>query len=109
MKTVEILQNLIAIDSQNPPGNEGEIAAYLKQFFEENTKGQCVEQIFENNRSNLLVYFGTNPKYLFNVHTDTVLTGEKNKWIFDPFSGKISEGRIYGRGACDNKGPLAAL
>ncbi|KKP70366.1 hypothetical protein A2X44_01485 [candidate division CPR3 bacterium GWF2_35_18] len=109
MKTVKILQNLIAIDSQNPPGNEIKVVEYLQDFFEKNTKGKCIIQSFENNRSNLLVYFGVRPRYLFNVHLDTVSVGDKNKWLYDPFSGKIQNGKLYGRGACDNKGSLAAI
>ena len=39
-------------------------------------------------------------------HLDTVAEG--NDWDFDPFGGEIAEGKIYGRGAIDNKGPIVA-
>jgi succinyl-diaminopimelate desuccinylase len=42
----------------------------------------------------------------FNSHTDVVEVG--SGWTFDPFGGEISDGKIYGRGACDMKGGLAA-
>ena len=42
----------------------------------------------------------------FNSHTDVVEVG--SGWSFDPFGGEISDGKIYGRGACDMKGGLAA-
>lgn len=42
----------------------------------------------------------------FNSHTDIVEVGEG--WTKDPFGGEIEEGRVYGRGACDMKGGLAA-
>ncbi len=42
----------------------------------------------------------------FNSHTDVVEVG--HGWTADPFGGEIREGRIYGRGACDMKGGLAA-
>ncbi|APE45206.1 succinyl-diaminopimelate desuccinylase [Sulfitobacter alexandrii] len=42
----------------------------------------------------------------FNSHTDVVEVGAG--WTFDPFGGDIADGRIYGRGACDMKGGLAA-
>ncbi|MCZ4255286.1 acetylornithine deacetylase/succinyl-diaminopimelate desuccinylase family protein [Sulfitobacter sp. G21635-S1] len=42
----------------------------------------------------------------FNSHTDVVEVGAG--WTFDPFGGDIADGKIYGRGACDMKGGLAA-
>ncbi|WP_197918737.1 acetylornithine deacetylase/succinyl-diaminopimelate desuccinylase family protein [Thiosulfatihalobacter marinus] len=42
----------------------------------------------------------------FNSHIDVVEVG--HGWTFDPFGGDVSDGRIYGRGACDMKGGLAA-
>ena len=42
----------------------------------------------------------------FNSHTDVVAVGEG--WTVDPFGGELKDGRIYGRGACDMKGGLAA-
>lgn len=41
----------------------------------------------------------------FNSHTDVVEVGQG--WTFDPFGGELSDGKIYGRGACDMKGGLA--
>ena len=42
----------------------------------------------------------------FNSHTDVVEVG--HGWSFDPFAGTVADGKIYGRGACDMKGGLAA-
>ncbi len=42
----------------------------------------------------------------FNSHTDVVEVG--HGWTFDPFAGTVADGRVYGRGACDMKGGLAA-
>lgn len=41
-------------------------------------------------------------------HLDTVPTGDENEWRYPPFSGAIDDGRIYGRGAVDTKGGMAA-
>jgi succinyl-diaminopimelate desuccinylase len=49
---------------------------------------------------------GTGPCVHFNSHIDVVKTGEG--WSVDPFAGIVRDGRIYGRGACDMKGGLAA-
>jgi succinyl-diaminopimelate desuccinylase len=60
--------------------------------------------------SNLYARLGTKPPYLiFAGHTDVVPTGPEEKWKFPPFSGKISNGRLYGRGAVDMKGGIAAF
>jgi succinyl-diaminopimelate desuccinylase len=45
---------------------------------------------------------------LLEGHTDVVTEGDENAWTFPPFSGELADGRIYGRGAADMKGGLAA-
>ena len=45
---------------------------------------------------------------LFNAHSDVVAVGDENRWLHGPWSGTTVDGRIYGRGACDAKGPLVA-
>ncbi len=49
---------------------------------------------------------GAGPCVHFNSHIDVVEAGEG--WSMDPFAGVVREGRVYGRGACDMKGGLAA-
>ncbi|MGD0722361.1 MAG: succinyl-diaminopimelate desuccinylase [Roseiarcus sp.] len=48
------------------------------------------------------------PHIVFAGHTDVVPPGDPARWRFDPFSGEIADGMIWGRGACDMKGGLAA-
>ena len=57
-------------------------------------------------RHNALIHFPKPdaPKLLIIAHMDTVSA----RGMEDPFSGKIRDNNIYGRGACDDKGPLAA-
>ena len=45
---------------------------------------------------------------LLEAHTDVVTEGESSEWTYPPFAGEIVGDRIYGRGACDTKGNLAA-
>ncbi len=52
---------------------------------------------------------GEGPVLLYNGHMDTVGVGDPAAWTRDPFGGEIVEGRLYGRGAVDMKGPLAAM
>ena len=45
---------------------------------------------------------------VINGHVDVVGAGERARWASDPFAAEIRDGRIYGRGACDMKGGIAA-
>ena len=58
---------------------------------------------------NLYARFGTAaPHLVFAGHTDVVPAGDAARWRFPPFSGEVAEGQLWGRGACDMKGGLAA-
>ena len=61
-------------------------------------------------RPNLVASIGpeSGPLYVMNGHMDTVPVPEGEEWEFPPFKGEISEGRLYGRGALDMKGPCGA-
>ncbi|CAN1494139.1 ArgE Acetylornithine deacetylase/Succinyl-diaminopimelate desuccinylase and related deacylases [Rhabdaerophilaceae bacterium] len=48
------------------------------------------------------------PVLVFAGHTDVVPPGDPTRWLRDPFSGEIAEGRVWGRGACDMKAGVAA-
>ena len=48
-------------------------------------------------------------KLVFDAHIDTVETGDENQWEMNPFSGVISDGLVYGRGATDQKGGAASM
>jgi succinyl-diaminopimelate desuccinylase len=49
------------------------------------------------------------PNLCFAGHTDVVPTGPTDKWRYDPFGGIVEDGILYGRGACDMKGAIAAF
>jgi succinyl-diaminopimelate desuccinylase len=58
---------------------------------------------------NLHARFGDGaPNLAFAGHTDVVPPGDKALWRFDPFSAEIADGELFGRGACDMKGGVAA-
>ena len=58
---------------------------------------------------NLYARFGRQaPNFCFAGHTDVVPTGDASRWRFPPFSAEVADGRLWGRGACDMKGGLAA-
>lgn len=52
---------------------------------------------------------GPGPTLLFEGHTDVVTEGERSEWKRDPFGGEVVDGRLWGRGAADMKGGLAAM
>ncbi|HEY7766497.1 MAG TPA: succinyl-diaminopimelate desuccinylase [Aestuariivirgaceae bacterium] len=59
---------------------------------------------------NLFARFGTGrPHFCFAGHTDVVPAGDEKSWSHEPFGGALAKDAVYGRGACDMKGPIAAF
>jgi succinyl-diaminopimelate desuccinylase len=59
---------------------------------------------------NLFARRGTGaPHFCYAGHTDVVPPGDAAAWADDPFAGVVKDGRLYGRGACDMKGGIAAF
>jgi len=59
---------------------------------------------------NLYARLGTEgPNFCFAGHTDVVPTGDLKGWTVDPFKGEVIDGQLYGRGASDMKGAIAAF
>ncbi|MHA1734219.1 MAG: M20 family metallopeptidase [Promethearchaeota archaeon] len=112
---VRLLGDLVSIDSQNPPGNEAEVVQYCKVFLEE--KGFSTRSIPASpGRSNLLATWGgagredpSHGRLLFSGHADTVPVGPRDQWSHPPLELTRDGDRLYGRGACDMKGALAAF
>jgi acetylornithine deacetylase len=52
---------------------------------------------------------GSGPTLLFNGHIDVVSAEPRTEWASDPFTPEVRAGRLYGRGACDMKGGIAAM
>ncbi|MCF8474904.1 MAG: succinyl-diaminopimelate desuccinylase [Emcibacter sp.] len=68
------------------------------------------EQEGEDAIDNLYARLGTKaPNFCFAGHTDVVPVGNKAQWQNDPFAGNIKDGILYGRGASDMKGAIAAF
>jgi len=107
-RLIKLTQKLIQINSENPPGDESNIAGFVKNYLDKiGLKTKIYE--FKKKRSNVVAHLlGRNKKYslLITPHLDTVPAGES--WHFSPFQGKIHRGRTYGLGATDCKGNLAS-
>jgi acetylornithine deacetylase len=120
LEPVETLQRLIEIPSVNPLGHDVDAAicgeARLTDFLQslcEQQGWRWLRQRVHPGRENLLALVpGSRPPsergelQLWDVHQDTV--GVDGMTV-DPFGGERRDGRIYGRGACDDKGPMAAM
>lgn len=111
-RLVALTQKIIRINSVNPPGNEWELANFIKKDLQ--SLGLAVKTYtFARMRPNIVATLkGTLPpkiaareSILLSPHMDTVPVG--SGWRFNPFGGQIHQGRIYGRGATDDKGNLA--
>ncbi|MGR3179240.1 MAG: M20 family metallopeptidase [Candidatus Anammoxibacter sp.] len=104
---VRLLCQLIGANTENPPGNEIAAVNVVREYFD-----SCgIEyDIFEKekDRSNIIGYIGTGKPVLAVVcHLDVVPAGDG--WSSDPFKARVVDGRVYGRGANDNKGQMASM
>jgi acetylornithine deacetylase/succinyl-diaminopimelate desuccinylase-like protein len=102
------LQNLLRLDTRNPPGNEILAAHYLRAVLE--AEGfECVIVGPSPERATLITRLkgdGSEPPLLLMGHTDVVAV-EPERWSHPPFSGEIADGFLYGRGALDMKNTVA--
>jgi acetylornithine deacetylase/succinyl-diaminopimelate desuccinylase-like protein len=108
-EATDLLQRLIRLDTVNPPGNETIAAELLRDHLAES--GVEVELYAKvPDRANLVARIrgrGEGPRLLLLSHTDTVLA-DAAEWQLDPWSGELRDGEIWGRGALDMKGQVAA-
>jgi acetylornithine deacetylase/succinyl-diaminopimelate desuccinylase-like protein len=104
-----LLQELIRLDTVNPPGNETLAAEHLRTYLEANGVA-CELYAKVPERANLVARIpgsGDGPSLLLLSHTDTVLA-DPREWQLDPWSGELRDGQVWGRGALDMKGQVAA-
>jgi hypothetical protein len=115
-ETTRLLRDLVALPSVNPMGRplegptvyEHRVTAYLQDFF------QGLGVPFERQtvaplRDNIVARLeppAARGTLVLEVHQDTVPT---DGMTIDPFAARIENGRLYGRGACDVKGGMAAM
>lgn len=106
---VTLARTLIGFDTRNPGGDESACIDFLGAHLQD--AGFTVETVsFAPGRPSLVARRGTGrrPALCFAGHIDTVPLGEA-PWTTDPFGGEIRDGRLFGRGASDMKGGVAAL
>jgi len=99
---IKFHQQLIRMPSENPPSKYKEISKFIENKMNE------IGLIMKNKRNNVIGELGNEsaPTLIFNAHFDTVETFKG--WTKDPFGGEIIDGKIYGRGASDDKSCVTA-
>jgi len=108
VRLIKLTRKLIQINSENPPGNEKQIANFVQGYLKKlGLKSRIYE--FKDKRSNVVAYLerpGNSRSLLITPHLDTVPAGKS--WRVSPFAGKIIANKIYGLGATDCKCNIAA-
>ncbi|MFN8511305.1 MAG: M20 family metallopeptidase [Thermomicrobiales bacterium] len=109
-ETIAFLQALVRVPSVNPPGDVREAIRLCEE--ELAAAGfDCKVVGEEPEKPNLVATLrgsGGGPRLAFNAHVDVVPIGEESAWTHPPFGGEIHDGRVYGRGAGDDKASVTA-
>jgi acetylornithine deacetylase/succinyl-diaminopimelate desuccinylase-like protein len=108
-ETIKILQELIRIDTTNPPGNETKAAEWIQSYLsKEGIDAEVIESApGRGNVISRLKGSSGGPSLLLLSHIDVVPSQDVEKWEVPPFSGDLKERFIWGRGAVDCKGTTA--
>ena len=107
-------QDLIRIPSvyrpDEPGGNEEVAARFVAEYLAGAGFEVRTEEVAPGRPNVWAVWEGdrTGKVLLFEAHTDVVTEGDAGGWDHPPFAAERDGGRVYGRGACDTKGNLAA-
>lgn len=107
---VELTQALVRTRTVNPPGDEGLASELLVAAMRGSGLAATIDNNPETGRPNVVGHFDTGvpgPHLVFNAHVDVVPPG--SGWTHDPYGAEIVDGVMYGRGAADTKGGLAAI
>lgn len=107
---LDFARKLISFNTISGQGNENECARHIAKILEDAGYSVRAFEASKNRTSLTADLFGSaeKPFLCFTGHIDTVPLG-KRAWSFDPFAGEISGTRLYGRGASDMKGGIAAI
>jgi len=109
--TAKLLQEVIAIDTSNPPGKEGALAEMLAAKLKPLGFQIDIVPTPDEGKAHLIARLKGNGKkkpILIAAHADVVGV-EREKWTMDPFAGTVKDGYVYGRGAIDFKGGVAVF
>lgn len=106
MDAGQICSDLVAIKSENPPGETSNVIEYIREFLASRGIVSDVTDAGEG-RCNLVTR-GPKKPLLFCGHVD-VVPALDDGWTYPPYAGTINKGYVWGRGATDMKGGCAAI
>ena len=112
---IELTRELVRIPSVVRPGDptatEAAVARYVEAWLTKQGFDLEVQEVAPG-RPNVLAWLGEaegGRSLLLEGHTDVVTEGDPAEWTHPPFAAELADGRIYGRGAADMKGGVAAM
>ncbi len=111
MTVVDVVKSLISFDTSGPPAKERPLAMWIRDFLMDLGVDAELHEV-ERDRANVVAKIGegTGPGLVLSGHIDTVLAGDPGLWtVSGPFEPVMKDGRVYGRGASDMKGPCASM
>jgi len=108
--TRELLQINSVFDPNKEGYNEEKVAKYIAAYLEEMGLEVHIDEVVPGRPNVIGILKGVKDgkTLLFEGHTDVVTAGDIEEWSYPPFGAVVENGRIYGRGACDTKGNVAA-
>jgi putative selenium metabolism hydrolase len=105
---VRFLRDMVAIPSES--AEEGPVIARIRNEME---KVDAFDRVWTDGLGNLLGQIGKPGRgkklIAIDAHVDTVGVGERSEWKHDPYKGKLAGGKVWGRGAGDQEGAIAAM
>ena len=107
---IELARSLIRVPTVNPPGDEERAVEVVAPWLERHGFAVRVVRPQPGRASVLAAAEGPEPgpALLWCGHLDVVPAGDEAAWTHPPFAARLVDGKLYGRGAVDMKGPVAA-
>lgn len=107
-EVVRLTQALVRIESYYPGPGEQPVVDFLEPYLRQRGFKTMIQDVAPG-RPNLIADLGSGEGGLIlEGHTDVVTHGNLDQWTIPPYEARVVDGKIYGRGACDMKGGLAA-
>ena len=108
---IEIAKELISFDTSGPPTKEKPLAEWIRDFLDDLGVNAELQEVAPD-RANVIAKIGEGkgPGLLLSGHIDVVPPGKLDLWtVTSPFKPVVMDGKLYGRGSCDMKGPDACI